>query len=422
MSLGVSSQSTPSLPSAYAGQTVNVYGVLYVWDPVDLAYKLPVARPGSGYKRFIATGDSITAEATLGGWPVYFSVLSNGEYICTYNDAVAGTTLTQMAARFAAIPSWVKADIVMIQGGTNNPGVNQANKDAIYSLVAQSYARGAIPQIHACPPLLNSTAIADWNLWLALYCAKKGIEYVDKWSGIVDPATGAIDAAYQRDATHPNPAGQVAGAQRLLDIMRAKNGASTQWVYPLQFSNIDTGKIGIVSNPLNTTDTNADGNGDGWGAPSFVGPQTPTPCTSTATRATAVLPAIGRPQRYQDAFLYASQGSQHVRHPKNLLGQSARANHRIHVVSHFRLNDLTQVQANSVIVEATFATNGSTNYNAFNHRFNAVGLSGIHVREFVLPASMSDIYLTWRSYGGDGTTDFEVGNVQIYDLTEQGLD
>jgi hypothetical protein len=35
---------------------------------------------------------------------------------------------------------------------------------------------------------------------------------------------------------------------------------------------------------------------------------------------------------------------------------------------------------------------------------------------------MSDIYLSWRSYGGDGTTDFEVGNVQIYDLTEQGLD
>lgn len=383
------------------------------------SFALPYS--GMSFKRFIAVGDSITAEAPSGGWPAYFSLLSNGEYICTYNAAVAGITLTTMASQFSSIPSWVKADIVMIQGGTNSPGITTANKDAIYSLVAQTYARGAVPQIHACSPILNMTPIADWNFWLANYCAKNGIEFIDKWAGITDPATGAIAAAYQRDATHPNSAGQVVAAQRLLDILRAKNGATTQWTYPLQFSNQDGGKIGILSNPLNTTDTNADGNGDGWNAPVFQGTQTPTPCTSTATRTNAAYPAIGRPQRYQDSFNYATQNSL-VRHSRDIYSVSARANHRIHVVSHFKLNALTQVQANSVFVEAQFGSNGSINYNNFGVKFNAPGIAGIHVREFVLSPSLTEMYLTWRSWGGDGTTDYEVGNVQVYDLTEQGLD
>lgn len=401
---------------------IGAGGISRAWDPAKGEYVLPVARPGNGFKRFIATGDSITAQATSGGWAEYFSLLSNGEYICTYNDAVAGTTLAQMDSRFGSIPSWVWADIVMIQGGTNSSGVTLANKTALMNLVQKSFDRGAIPQIHACSPLLNMTSIADWNFWMANYAAKVGIDYIDKWAGITDPATGGMLAEYQRDVTHPNAAGQVLGAQRLLDILRAKSGNPSQWTYPLQFSNQDSGKIGILSNPLNTTDSNSDGNGDGWNAPAFIGTQSPTPCTSTATRATAVLPAIGRPQRYQDAFLYASQGSQYVRHTRDLYGQSARANHRVHVVSHFRLNALTQVQANSVVVEATFGTNGSTNYNNMGAKFNAPGISGIHVREFVLPPSLTEIYLGWRSWGGDGTTDFEVGNVQMYDLTEQGLD
>ena len=92
------------------------------------SFSLPYS--GMSFKRFIAVGDSITAEAPSGGWPAYFSLLSNGEYICTYNAAVAGITLPTMASQFASIPSWVKADIVMIQGGTNSPGITTANKDA----------------------------------------------------------------------------------------------------------------------------------------------------------------------------------------------------------------------------------------------------------------------------------------------------
>ena len=408
-----------SLPISNCGPLISVSGRAFVWN--GFRYNL-LANPSGGYKRFVVIGDSISAEAPSGGWPHYFSLLSNGEYICTYNDSISNTNLTQMDARFSAIPSWVKADIIAVQGGTNNPGVNIANKTSIQNLVSKIYDRGAVPQLHAIPPQLNMNISADWNFWLANYSAKNSIEFIDKWPGLADPATGGIAAAYARDSTHPNPAGQVVAAQRFLDIMRAKNGASSQWLYPLQFANT-TGGIGFSANPLNTLDSDTNGNGDGWGAPSLLGSQSPIPCVSVTTRTNAVFPAIGRPQRFQDSFNYRTQNSL-VRHSKDIYGQGARAGHRIHVVSHLKLNALTEEAGfpNSVFVGATLGTNGLSSYNPPECKFNAVGISGIHVREMVLPPSFTELYLSWRSWGGDGSTDYEVGNVHIYDLTEQGLD
>lgn len=415
-----SQTSVSAIPSANNGyQSLNVNGAGFVWSSSNSRYVPQRTSLPSGIKRVITFGDSITAEANSGGWPSYFSVLSNGEYIVTYNDGVAGTTLAQMDARFESIPSWVKADIIMIQGGTNSPGVTEANKNALISLINKTIARGAIPQVHSCPPLLNMTPIADWNFWMANYCANRGIEFIDKWSTLADPATGGLLSAYSRDTTHPNPAGQMIAAQKLLDIMRAKSGTPNDWTFPLMFSNT-TGTSGLLSNPLNLLDSNADGNGDGWNAPNFQGSQTPIPCSAVSSRTSATWPAIGRPQRYQDTFLYTSQGS-YVRHSKDIYGVSTRANHRIQIVQHFKLNAITEAVNNTVVVEFLFGSNGSTNYTPFNKKFNAVGLSGILVTEFVLPPSLTEMYVTWRAWNGNGTADFEVCNLEIYDLTELGL-
>lgn len=409
-----------AIPSANNGyQSINAVGTQYAWNSRTNRYIPQRSVLPSGMKRVIVTGDSITEEASSGGWASYFSVLSNGEYIITYNDAIAGTTLTQMAARFDSIPSWVLADIVMIQGGTNSPGVTEANKTALISLIDKAIARGAIPQVHSCPPLLNMTPIADWNFWMANYCANRGIEFIDKWSSLTNPATGGLLSAYSRDNTHPNPQGQLIAAQKLLDIMRAKSGNGTAWCFPLLFSNT-SGTSGLLSNPLNLLDSNADGNGDGWNAPGLLGSQTPTPASSVTTRTSAVYPAIGMPQRFQDTFLYTSQGS-YVRHSKDITGVSSIANRRVQVVQYFKLNGITEAVANTIFVEFLFATNGSTNYNPFNKRFNAVGLSGILVTEYVLPASLSEIYLTWRAWNGNGSVDYEVCNMQVYDITGMGL-
>ena len=409
-----------AIPSANNGyQTINAVGTEYAWNSRTSRYIPQRSVLPSGVKRVIVTGDSITEEASSGGWASYFSVLSNGEYIITYNDGIAGTTLAQMAARFDSIPSWVLADIVMIQGGTNVPGVTEANKTALISLIDKAIARGAIPQVHACPPLVNMTPIADWNFWQANYCANRGIEFIDKWSSLTDPATGGLLSAYSRDTTHPNAQGQLVGAQKLLDIMRAKSGTGTAWRFPLMFSNT-TGTSGLLANPLNLLDSNADGNGDGWNAPNFQGSQTPIPCSAVTTRTSASYPAIGTPQRFQDSFNYTSQGS-YVRHSKDIYGVSARANHRIQVVQYFKLNGITEAVNNTIIVEFLFASNGSTNFNPFNKRFNAVGLSGILVTEYVLPASLTEMYVTWRAWNGNGSVDYEICNLEIYDLTEMGL-
>ena len=48
-------------------------------------------------------------------------------------------------------------------------------------------------------------------------------------------------------------------------------------------------------------------------------------------------------------------------------------------------------------------------------------VSTFFVTEYVLPASLTEMYVTWRAWNGNGSVDYEVCNLEIYDLTEMGL-
>lgn len=108
-------------------------------------------------------GDSITATSCdpannimKDSWATTFVLSSNGRARYVFNDAIGGTTTTQMAARFAANVLAKAPDTVILLGGTNDgldgnsqPTVTAAN---IKAMVAACLAQGVRPVLCTIPP------------------------------------------------------------------------------------------------------------------------------------------------------------------------------------------------------------------------------------------------------------------------------
>lgn len=362
--------------------------------------------------RVVIRGDSIQANAVTGGSMQLAAILSGGEYMIAWNDAVPSTTLTQFDARFNSIPSWVQYDQDWIQGGTNSPGITTANKDAVASLAAKSLARGAEPIFFAIPPTNGvPTSAHDWNSWLWSWCMKNGFRFVNPWADIIDPATGNMAAAYTFDGTHPNYPAHVLAAKRILEQLRPNGSASTGFRSLPFLPNVNAPtNSGIINNALHLTDTLADGLADGWSAGAAGG------TTVTPTLVQETLPYIGKAQRFQ-----VTTGNTWRVQSRALTTVAGR---RYRLVEHFKL----------AAVASDAARNGRLEIRIYDHTGAmltdhgqwadaSVAVEGVLIREFVAPgASVTISYKLFCGVAGNASADFSVGCQQCYDLTALGLD
>ena len=405
------------------GLTIQVAGPSSEWVPVDSStgkttFPRRIVSPGqlvpmAGQTvRVVIRGDSIQANAVTGGSMQLAAILSGGEYMIAWNDAVPSSTLTQFDARFNSIPSWVRYDQDWIQGGTNSPGITTANKDAVASLAAKSLARGAEPIFFAIPPTNGvPTSAHDWNSWLWSWCMKNGFRFVNPWADIIDPATGNMAAAYTFDGTHPTYTGHVLAAKRILEQLRPNGSASTGFRSLPFLPNVNAPtNSGIINNALHLTDTGADGLADGWSAGAAGG------TTVTPTLVQETLPYIGKAQRFQvttgNAWRVQSRALTTV------------AGRRYRLVEHFKL----------AAVASDAARNGRLEIRIYDHTGAmltdhgqwadaSVAVEGVLIREFVAPgASVTISYKLFCGVAGNASADFSVGDQQCYDLTALGLD
>lgn len=375
---------------------------------------VPTISPNAGPRRIIIEGDSISCDASScsGGWANLFSILSRGEYIIAYNDAIGGTTLPQMAARFGSIPSYVEADEVHLQGGTTSPGITTANKDALESLRVQILARGAVPVIHSIPPLYNDPSAMDWNVYLQQWCNKYGFRFIDKWAGIINPFSGRISDTflYANDATyvHPNAAGHLVAAKKCLDLLRPGSGTGTT-PYSLIVDKSTNKGIGLSSNALFSANTG--GLATGWDA-QLSG----SGVTSTPTIVDLTPPWVGKGQRWQDTM--TADGANYYRHTKTI---AVPAGHRVRIVyGYFKLTGFTEDAPNKFTMQVRMSTNLGPVSEQLT-RIPAIAVEGSLVREYVMPAGGTSLILEIACYGGL-SVDYTIGQVQVYDLTALELD
>lgn len=362
--------------------------------------------------RVVIRGDSIQSNAVTGGAMQLAAILSGGEYMIAWNDAVPSTTLAQFDARYGSIPTWVQYDQDWIQGGTNSPGITIANKDAIASLAAKSLARGAEPIFFAIPPTNGvPTSAHDWNSWLWGWCIKNGFRFINPWADIIDPANGNMSAAYTIEGTHPTYTGQVLAAKRILEALRP-NGSSATGFKCLPFlPNVNSPtNSGIINNALHLTDTGSDGLADGWTAGAAGG------TTVTPTLVPLSLPYIGKAQRFE-----VTTGNTWRIQSRAL---TTVAGHRYRLVEYFKIGSVSSDAARNGRLEVRiYDHTGAMLVDHGQWADASVAVEGILIREFVAPgASVTVSYKLFCGTAGNAAADFSIGNQQCYDLTALGLD
>ncbi|MGB3328109.1 MAG: SGNH/GDSL hydrolase family protein, partial [Thermomicrobiales bacterium] len=165
-------------------------------------------------------------------------------------------------------------DFVFMQEVTNDVGqvtfaTTKANFTAIWD---KCLAIGAMPITIAGPPFpviaadtpTNAKAqeVIRRNLWLAEESARRGLIYVDIHSKLVDPATGALAAAYYQggENVHPNAAGHTLMAQTIWDAIGSLFPATGK--APLSVGKGEP--TNLIPNGVCVGDANSDGVADNW--------------------------------------------------------------------------------------------------------------------------------------------------------------
>jgi len=362
--------------------------------------------------RVVIRGDSIQSNAVTGGSMQLAAILSGGEYMIAWNDAVPSSTLTQFDARYDSIPSWVQYDQDWIQGGTNSPGITTANKDAVASLAAKSVARGAEPIFFAIPPTNGvPTSAHDWNSWLWGWCVKNGYRFVNPWADIIDPATGNMAAGYTIEGTHPNYPAHVLAAKRIVEALRPNGSAATGFRCLPFLPNVNAPtNSGIINNALHLTDTGSDGLADGWTAGAAGG------TTVTPTLVSLSLPYIGKAQRFE-----VTTGNTWRIQSRALTTVAGR---RYRLVEYFKIGSVSSDAARNGRLEVrVYDHTGAMLVDHGQWADASVSVEGILIREFVAPgASVTVSYKLFCGSAGNAAADFSIGNQQCYDLTALGLD
>jgi lysophospholipase L1-like esterase len=170
--------------------------------------------PRANENRIVFLGDSITE-----GWSAKDGKFFAGRpYI---NRGIGGQTTSQMLVRFRQDVITLKPAAVVILGGTNdiaqNGGVTtvEAVEDNLQSMVELAQLHGIRAILASVLPALDypwrpglqpRDKISALNHWMAQFCRKKKIVYLDYYSSMAD-ANLAMKPELSKDGVHPTEAG-----------------------------------------------------------------------------------------------------------------------------------------------------------------------------------------------------------------------
>jgi acyl-CoA thioesterase I len=170
--------------------------------------------PARGEKRVVFLGDSITEE-----WgQVDGGFFAGKRYV---NRGIGGQTTSQMLVRFRQDVIDLKPSAVVILGGTNdiaeNGGITtlEAIEQNLQSMVELARVNGIRVVLSSVLPAINypwrpaiepAEKIHELNKWIAAFCAKNGLVYLDYYTPMAD-GRRAMRPELSKDGVHPNSAG-----------------------------------------------------------------------------------------------------------------------------------------------------------------------------------------------------------------------
>lgn len=173
-----------------------------------------LAAPGSGEKRVVFMGNSITI-GWLNSRPEFFE---GKPYV---NRGISGQTTPQMLVRFRQDVIALKPSVVVILAGINDiagntgPSTIEAIADNIYSMSELAKANGIKVVLCSVLPAYDfpwrkglepAEKVVKLNALIQAYAQKNNLVYVDYFSAMVDDRKG-LKENLGTDGVHPNAAG-----------------------------------------------------------------------------------------------------------------------------------------------------------------------------------------------------------------------
>jgi lysophospholipase L1-like esterase len=172
-----------------------------------------LAPPSVGEKRVVFLGDSITE-----AWAVDGRFFLGKPYV---NRGISGQTTAQMLVRFRQDVIGLDPAVVVILAGTNDlaenggPTTLEAIEDNLQSMAELAQLNGIRVVLASVLPALDypwrrglqpADKISALNRWIAEYCAKSDLVYLDYYSAMVDEKRG-LRPDLTSDGVHPTTAG-----------------------------------------------------------------------------------------------------------------------------------------------------------------------------------------------------------------------
>lgn len=169
--------------------------------------------PARGERRVVFMGDSITEM-----WASSTDFFARHHYI---GRGISGQTTAQMLVRFRQDVIDLRPAVVVILAGTNdiaeNGGVTtpEAIEDNLQSMAELARCNHIRVVLASILPAIDypwrrglepADKIAAVNRWIAGYCRREHIGYVDYYDAMVDANRG-LPPTLSQDGVHPTPAG-----------------------------------------------------------------------------------------------------------------------------------------------------------------------------------------------------------------------
>lgn len=362
-------------------------------------------RPGN---RCVWVGDSLSAwndseannlqRTSLAN---FACILSGQRLRYAYNAAAGGTTTATMLANFDSVVPAQMPTVVHILGGTNDSAYAVSQTiDNLAGIVKKCRTIGATPVLGTPPPKgtpdANSSErhrLAALRIAILDYAQAEGLLAVDYYGIMVDPATGDMKAAYNRDGTHPTDAGFVFMGQLCAATIAPLLPAMPP---PLCVNNVDPRNL--ISNGLFLT-----GGATGTGQANWTGGTGAGITNSTITTDTEIS---------GNWVHIAAAGSSSTAQVYQTIATAPIPGHRYLFAG--RMKTTWTSGANGITIRVGITASGNPEAGAFYNVAAAI-TNGVFAIEYVCPAGATSQMVSVSMVAG--TMSVDVAQMTLWDLT-----